>query len=516
MRKAWIAAEYARQRNARPPAARTTRRGVVLFLAWVGFALVWAAVLTRLPESWDATRAASLEQRLLTPPCREPERIVDQLVELGPVGLPAVVRALDSSEDRVAEAARRAIRRELYTEYDISSRPARLDAVARTMLAAYPRWHKATRLAAYPLLRMLLDSPRQAAMLSPSRLKQLKALAVEVENGAGVAEGGDAPSKSFAKQIADETSPSTHQTGDQARIELPNESARVRLESGSRFGLREGALPERDHVLAGSADLTPGMALGREGTKTRSVVSPAWNGESSAENVQPRADLPDGVTGVDPAVYADDSSSVVEPRSFGPSGRNAVRTAAGESDVLGHEGLLPTDRASAERGIPEDGGRSPRTQADPRLSSIPFTGGISRRREPPAEFAIPAEIRGLFLRMVSGPLDERRAAADALRVRVRSPGVIQAGGLVFDPSPQRRRDAVARLWTIPDIDPLPFLFELAVDPDPAVRRDALMALGSIANDAVRDWVISSCRGDESPEVRALAETFLPTSSAGVR
>jgi len=85
--------------------------------------------------------------------------------------------------------------------------------------------------------------------------------------------------------------------------------------------------------------------------------------------------------------------------------------------------------------------------------------------------------------------------------------------LVFDPSPQQRREAVARLWTIPDIDPLPFLFELAVDSDAAVRREALIALGSVADDSIRDWVIASCRADESPEVRAISERIRGGSAA---
>ncbi|NMC21413.1 MAG: hypothetical protein GYA33_13455, partial [Thermogutta sp.] len=147
------------------------------FFVWIGFVMLWVAGLARLPESWDKMRAASLERRLLTPPCRNPEGIIAELAELGPAGLPSVVRALDSSQDGVVEAAQRAIWRELKTESDAASRSARITTVVRTMLAEYPRWREATRSAAYPLLRTIVDSPHPPTALSPIYLEQLKALA---------------------------------------------------------------------------------------------------------------------------------------------------------------------------------------------------------------------------------------------------------------------------------------------------------------------------------------------------
>ena len=46
-----------------------------------------------------------------------------------------------------------------------------------------------------------------------------------------------------------------------------------------------------------------------------------------------------------------------------------------------------------------------------------------------------------------------------------------------------------------------------------VRREALIALGSVADDSIRDWVIASCRADESPEVRAISERIRGGSAA---
>lgn len=510
MRNAGVAAERARRRGAAPVAVPATGRGALRFLLWTAFVMLWAAAIARLPDVWDARRAAALERRLLSPPCRDPEGIIAQLAELGPAGLPSVVRALGSSENGVVQAAQRAIWRELKTESDVASRSARIEAVVRTMLAEYPHWGEATRSAACPLLRVILNSPRQAGMLSPSRLEQLKALAAGLENEAG----RDAALPGSLPDQGGETEPLQAERDKRREIAASGEAAtRVRLESGSRLGVRSEGPPGRAEGTAWDTD--PGVLTDAElaGTKTRLATHSLSNDGAFAESASSPSRRSDGAAGIDRAVYSLDLPTSSGQRSFGPGGRDAVRVTSATEDVSG-----AGDRSSSDRGLPREAIPEGEAAASPldeglRALSGRFAGVDARRRDLPHEYAIPPEIRNLFLRLVSGALEERRLAAEALRVRVRSPGVIQAGGLVFDPSPQQRREAVARLWTIPDIDPLPFLFELAVDSDAAVRREALIALGSVANDSIRDWVISSCRADESPDIRAISERIRGGSAA---
>jgi len=499
MRSERLAAERAKKGRPAPAAVPATGGGVLRFLAWTGFVLLWAAVLARLPDVWDARRAASLERRLLSAPCRDPEGIIAELAELGPVGLTAVVRALDSSEKGVVEAAQRAIWRELKRESDAASRPARMEAVVRTMLAEYPQWRETTRSAAYPLLRTILDSARPATVLSPTRLQQLKAL-VDNEAGGVAVSCGRLPDQGWV-ETPSQAEPDKHLEIVTSR----DAAARVRLESGSRLGVRTDGLPGRAKEIARDNDPEIRTAAELAGTETRRPANYASDDGVFAESESSRSKLSDGTTSIDPAVYALDLPTSVGQRSFGPGGRDAVRVTSATESVLGGGDPSLIDRGLPREVISEDEAASRPLHTDQQSAPSRLADAVSRRRLLPPEYAIPTEIRELFLRLAAGTPEERRLAAEALRLRVRSPGVIQACGLVFDPSPQRRREAIARLWTIPDIDPLPFLLELAVDSDAAVRREALITLGSIANDTIRDWVISSCGADESPDIRSLAE-----------
>ncbi len=451
-----------------------------------------------------------MEQRLLSPPCRDAEGIVAELVELGPVGLSSVVRALGSSEDGVVQAVQRAIWRELKTESDVPSRSARIEAVVRTMLAEYPRWGEATRSAACPLLRMILDSPRQAAVLTPGRLEQLKALTAAVENESGrdaVLPG------SLPDQVGDREPPEAERDKHREIGASGDAATRVRLESGSRLGVRAKGPSGRAEGTAWVAH--PGLPTAAEsaGTKTPPPTHSLSDHGAFAESASPAFPLSEGAAGIDRAVYALDLPISAGQRSFGPGGRDAVRVTSGTEDVIEAGDRSSIDHGLPREAIPEGEAAPPPLDKGLQAPVGRFADAGARRREVPHEYAIPPGIRDLFLRLASGTSEERRRAVETLRVRVRSPGVIQAGGWVFDPSVQRRREAVARLWTIPDIDPLPFLFELAVDSDSAVRREALLALGSVANDTIRDWVIASCLADESPDIRAIAERIRGGSAA---
>lgn len=522
MRNNRVAAQYATKRRRPPPPAFRIGRDVLSLLAWVGLVLLWVGALIRLPDSWDKMRAAELEQRLRTPGCREPEGIIAELAELGPAGLPAIVRALGDSQDRVVEAAQRAIRRELNSKGDLPSRSARLDAVARTLLAEYPHWRESARNAAAPLLRAILDSPGPSVTIAPRFLERLKAVADAGEAPAG---GDPASLGRLAEGIGGEARSLPQYGALQDGRDWGDGVTRVRLESGSKFAVRDD-LPSGNRVAAsGIADGQAGTVpdFGMTGNGPAKIA--AWGIERAAAEQQPGSELSVGTLKAARAVYAYDAPPTTVPRSFGPAGPQMVRPASG--DAAGSESgrTFPTDGGvpqeatpqaevmpqgkviSEGKVVPEGNARPTLTAARPGSPPGHESGSGSRAREIPPEFAIPPEIRDRFLRLTSGLPEERLAAAEDLRLRVRSPGVIRAGEWVFDPSPQRRREAVARLWTIPDIDPLPFLFELALDPDPAVRRDALAALGSVADDAIRNWVVSACRLDASPAIRAMAETI---------
>lgn len=499
-------------------------------LVWVGVALLWAGALARLPNSWDKMRAAELEQRLRTPECREPEGIIAELAELGPVGLPAIVRALGDSRNGVVEAAQRAIRQALRSECDLPGQCASLDVVARTLLAEYPHWRESARNAADPLLRTILDSPGPSARIAPRLLERLKAVADAAVAPTGgdpalpghLAEGNRGERTSLAQSVAHHDGPA-----------WADGTTRVRLESGSKFAVRADAPAGSEIAAAGIVDSRAGMVPDFGMTSNGTAANAAWGIERAADEERSRSQSSVGASGIEQAVYAYDTPSTAGPRSFGPAGREIVRWASGDISGLETGRAFPLDGAAPE-GVRPQGGVMSEGRAMPggkHLSegnarpmpvmaspnSLPghTASGGSRGKEIPPEFAIPPEIRDRFLQLTSGSPEERPAAAEALRLRLRSPGVIRAGEWVFDPSPQRRREAIARLWAIPDIDPLPFLFELAVDPDPAVRRDALAALGSVADDAIRNWVVSACRLDASPAIRAMAETIGGPAAAAV-
>ncbi|MGQ9913484.1 MAG: HEAT repeat domain-containing protein [Thermogutta sp.] len=530
MRNDPLAAQYATKRRRPSPSAFRTGRGAVPLLVWVGIALLWAGALTRLPDSWDKMRAAELEQRLRTPECREPEGIIAELAELGPVGLPAIVRALADSQDGVVAAAQRAIRRGLRSECDFPGQCARLDVVARTLLAEYPHWGESARNAADPLLRAILDSPGPSAMIAPRLLERLKALT----DAAVVRTGGDpALSGHLAEGDRGERPSLPQSVAHHDRPAWADGATRIKLESGSKFAVRADATAGSGIAAAGFADGPAGTVSDGGMTSNGTAANAAWSIERAADEERSRSQSSVGALGIDQAVYAYDTPSTAGPRSFGPAGREIVRWASDDTSGLETGRAFPVDGAAPEGVEPQGGvmseGRAmpggkllsegnarpmPMTASRDSLAGHTASGG-SRGKEIPPEFAIPPEIRDRFLQLTSGLPEQRPAAAEALQLLVRSPGVIRAGEWVFNPSPQRRREAVTRLWTIPDIDPLPFLFELAVDPDPAVRRDALVALGSVTNDAIRNWVVSACRLDASPEIRAMAETIGGPAAAAV-
>ncbi len=287
MPNAGVAAEHARRRGAAPVAVPATGRSAVRVLVWTGFVVLWAAAIARLPDVWDARRAAALEQRLLSPPCRDAEGIVAELVELGPVGLSSVVRALGSSEDGVVQAVQRAIWRELKTESDVPSRSARIEAVVRTMLAEYPRWGEATRSAACPLLRMILDSPRQAGVLTPGRLEQLKALTAAVENESGrdaVLPG------SLPDQVGDREPPEAERDKHREIGASGDAATRVRLESGSRLGVRAKGPSGRDEGSAWEAHPRLPTTAGSAGTKTPPPTHSLSDHGAFAESASPRGE----------------------------------------------------------------------------------------------------------------------------------------------------------------------------------------------------------------------------------
>jgi len=484
------------------------------YFAWMACVLLWAAGLVWLPEVGDRLRANALEERLQSPSCRSPQKIIAELAALGPVGMGPIVRALDSHVASVAAAAQRALWREINVAQPDPLYQDRVDTAAEAILEEFAHWRPSTRSAVYPLLRSILDSPRLAAKLRPDRLESLHALVAELES---VREGGPALSEAGLRAGRSESSAELQSGHAQERVarhlvaQQPVQ-ARVRLESGSTLGVRNTLRQPEGMESAEGAKLGGDTAKVRQKeldeTHAERAVMAEIGSQAFAESESAARDTAPASIALDAqaAVYSFESSHGAGHRSFGPLGggvqlaRDEQASPDGSLTVVDVE-HLPDISSEASDSNPDE--RDGRAHAQ--------SGGLRDDRDArnpvPPQYAIPQPIRSLFLQMVSGSLDEQEAAIEALRTRVRSPGVIQAGRLVFSPSPDHRQAAIGQLWMIPDIDPLPFLFELAKDPEATVRREALLALVAVPDETIRRWAVSSCHADESPEIRILADSI---------